>query len=69
MGPGLAAPQSPARGRSESADPRPGAARPDVVQRRLEKLFFCPLFIYTAALLHSVLQLSYFTKLQPILLR
>lgn len=68
MGLGLAAPQSPARGRSESADPRPGAARPDVVQLRLEKLFFFPLFIYTAAL-HSVLQLSYFTKLQPILLR
>lgn len=44
MGPGLAAPQSPARGRSESADPRPGAARPDVVQRRLEKLFFSFLF-------------------------
>lgn len=66
MGPGLAAPPSPARGRSESADPRPGAARPDVVQLRLEKLFFF-LFIYTAAL-HGALQLSYFTKLQPILL-
>lgn len=70
--------KSPARGRSgkraQTPARPPGAGRPHVVQRRLEKLF--PRFpIYTGTLHRAewrdfffFSQLSYFTKLQPILL-